>query len=70
MNGTSSSLVSALKGRDDMTKLNILKSRPEPSVQTVFAADVIAPPAVMLDESPPEGMSTDDISIERYFSKD
>ena len=53
-----------------MTKLNILKGRPEPSVQTVFAKDVIAPPAVMLDESPPEGLSTDDISIERYFSKD
>ena len=70
MNGTSSSVVSASKGRDDMTNLNILKGRPEPSVQTVFAADVIAPPAVMLDESPPEGMSTDDISIERYFSKD
>ncbi|MCE2890897.1 MAG: hypothetical protein LW848_07280, partial [Hyphomonadaceae bacterium] len=39
-------------------------------MQHVFAKDVIAPPAVMLEESPPEGLSTDDISIERYFSKD
>ena len=50
--------------------MDLTQDRPGPSVQDVLNGDVNAAPAVMLEESPAEGQSTDDLSIERYFSKD
>ncbi len=44
--------------------------RPGPSVQDVFARDPVPPPPLMRVESPASGLGTDDVSIERYFSKD
>jgi phenylpropionate dioxygenase-like ring-hydroxylating dioxygenase large terminal subunit len=39
-------------------------------VQDVFAADTNPAPSVMLNESPADGWPTDDVSAERYFSKE
>jgi len=52
-----------------VAELAIPPGRPAPSVQTVLAADVNPAPEVMLSESPATGFSTEDVSIERYFSK-
>ena len=43
--------------------------RPRPSVQDVYAQDAFPPPAVLRIESPPIGLGSEDVSIERYFSK-
>ncbi len=53
-----------------MTMVDITRGRPRPSVQEVIAADVVAAPLVMRSESPAVGLGDDDISVERYFSKD
>lgn len=50
--------------------MDLIARRPHPSVQEVFADDRNPAPAVMLIESPADGQSTADLSIERYFSKD
>ena len=50
--------------------MDLIARRPHPSVQEVFADDRNPAPAVMLVESPADGQSTADLSIERYFSKD
>src|SRR4051794_11495746 len=50
--------------------MDLLTNRPGPSVQDVFDTDTNPAPAVMRVESPAEGQSTDDIPIERYFSKE
>ena len=49
---------------------DLVARRPRPSVQDVFEADAIPVPEIMREESPAVGQSTDDIAIERYFSKD
>lgn len=49
--------------------MSIAKQRPGPSVQEVLAKDVNAAPAIMREESPAEGQSVADVSIDRYFSK-
>jgi phenylpropionate dioxygenase-like ring-hydroxylating dioxygenase large terminal subunit len=49
--------------------MDIIARRPGPSVQQVFDADINPAPAIMREESPASGQSTDDVSIERYFSK-
>ncbi len=50
--------------------MDIIARRPEPSVQSIFDTDSIAPPAVLREESPPRGQSSDDVSRERYFSRE
>lgn len=52
-----------------MAMTTILQGRPGPSVQEVLAGDVNPAPAVMLRESPAEGLGDQDVGIERYFSK-
>ena len=49
--------------------MDIIARRPGPSVQEVFATDPFPAPAVLREESPPEWLSTDDVSAERYFSR-
>ena len=49
--------------------MDIIARRPGPSVQEVYDADPIPPPAVLRNESPPQGQSSDDVSAERYFSR-
>ena len=49
--------------------MDIIARRPGPSVQEVYDADPIPPPAVLRSESPPQGQSSDDVSAERYFSR-
>lgn len=44
--------------------------RPHPSVQEVFATDARPAPDVLRFESPPSGMGTRDIPVERYFSRE
>lgn len=41
--------------------------RPRPSVQEVLARDSHPAPDVLRFEAPPEGLGSDDISVERYF---
>ena len=53
-----------------MATVDITRGRPGPSVQEVFAKDVNPPPAVLRGESPAHGLGTEDVSRERYFSKD
>jgi phenylpropionate dioxygenase-like ring-hydroxylating dioxygenase large terminal subunit len=48
--------------------MDIIARRPGPSVQEVFDADPIPPPAVLRSESPATGQSLEDVSAERYFS--
>jgi phenylpropionate dioxygenase-like ring-hydroxylating dioxygenase large terminal subunit len=50
--------------------MDLITNRPSPSVQEVLANDTNAAPALMRIESPAEGQSTADVSIDRYFSKD
>ena len=50
--------------------MDLITHRPKPSVQDVLAEDVNPAPAVMREESPAQGQSTADLSIERYFSKE
>jgi phenylpropionate dioxygenase-like ring-hydroxylating dioxygenase large terminal subunit len=49
--------------------VDIIARRPGPSVQEIYDADPIPPPAVLRSESPPQGQSSDDVSAERYFSR-
>ena len=49
--------------------MDIIARRPGPSVQDIYAADRVAPPAVLRSESPPQGQSSEDVSAERYFSR-
>ena len=49
--------------------MDIIARRPGPSVQEVFDTDTNPAPAVMRVESPAQGQSDADVSIERYFSK-
>ena len=49
--------------------MDIIARRPGPSVQEVLASDTNPAPAVMRTESPAQGQSSADISIERYFSR-
>ncbi len=50
--------------------MGIIDRRPSPSVQQVLANDTNPAPSVMRSESPADGWPTDDISAERYFSKE
>jgi phenylpropionate dioxygenase-like ring-hydroxylating dioxygenase large terminal subunit len=50
--------------------MDLITNRPSPSVQEVLANDINAAPALLRIESPAEGQSTADVSIDRYFSKD
>ena len=50
--------------------MGISDRRPKPSVQDVFATDTNPAPSVMRNESPADGWPTDDVSAERYFSKE
>ena len=50
--------------------MEIIARRPGPSVQEIYDADPIPPPAVLRSESPPQGQSSEDVSAERYFSRD
>lgn len=50
--------------------MDIIARRPGPSVQEIYDADPIPPPAVLRSESPPQGQSSADVSAERYFSRD
>jgi phenylpropionate dioxygenase-like ring-hydroxylating dioxygenase large terminal subunit len=52
-----------------MAVTTIIKGRPGPSVQEVFAADVKPPPAVLMEECPASGQSLEDVGVERYYSK-
>ena len=49
--------------------MDIIARRPGPSVQEIFATDINPAPEVMRSESPAQGQSDADVSIERYFSK-
>ena len=50
--------------------MDIIARRPGPSVQEVFDTDTNPAPAVMREESPAQGQSSADVSIERYFARD
>ena len=50
--------------------MDISARRPGPSVQQVLADDINPAPAIMRAESPAQGQSSADLSIERYFSKE
>lgn len=50
--------------------MGVSDRRPKPSVQDVFANDTNPAPSVMRNESPADGWPTDDVSAERYFSKE
>jgi len=53
-----------------MSDAAVVKGRPGPSVQDVFATDRNPAPDVLRIESPARNLGSEDISIERYFSKD
>ena len=50
--------------------MDIIARRPGPSVQEVLASDTNPAPAVMCQESPAQGQSSADVSIERYFTRE
>ena len=50
--------------------MDLIANRPTPSVQDVFDDDVNQAPDIMRVESPAVGQSTDDVPIDRYFSKE
>lgn len=50
--------------------MDLISNRPSPSVQDVLADDVNPAPDIMRVESPARDQSTDDIPIDRYFSKE
>ena len=50
--------------------MGISDRRPKPSVQEVLATDTNPAPPLMRTESPADGWPTDDVSAERYFSKE
>jgi phenylpropionate dioxygenase-like ring-hydroxylating dioxygenase large terminal subunit len=50
--------------------MEIIARRPGPSVQEIFAADKNSAPEIMRQESPAIGQGDEDVSIERYFSKE
>ena len=41
-----------------------------PSVQEIFAGDTNAPPACLLIDSPATDLGLDDVSIDRYLTKE
>jgi phenylpropionate dioxygenase-like ring-hydroxylating dioxygenase large terminal subunit len=45
------------------------EGRPTPSVQDIYAQDSRPAPDVLRFESPPAGLGTEDISVERYFDQ-
>ena len=49
---------------------HIPKGRPTPSVQDVLAEDSRPAPEILTVESPPTGLGTEDISVERYYSQE
>jgi hypothetical protein len=49
--------------------MDIIARRPTPSVQDVFETDINPAPAVLREESPAQGQLSEDVSAERYFSK-
>ena len=55
---------------DQVLSSDLIARRPHPSVQEVFETDRNPAPAIMREESPAVGQSSDDVSVERYFSKD
>ena len=52
-----------------MTTESVIQFRPRPSVQEVLATDANPAPACLRLESPAQGQSTADISVDRYYSK-
>lgn len=52
-----------------MTTESTIQFRPRPSVQEVLATDQNPAPAVLRMESPATALGSEDVSIERYFSK-
>jgi nitrite reductase/ring-hydroxylating ferredoxin subunit len=48
----------------------IIARRPGPSVQDIFDTDINPAPDIMRSESPAAGQSDEDVSIDRYFTKD
>ena len=50
--------------------MDITAQRPRPSVQDVLETDANPAPAIMREESPAQGQSNADVSVERYFAKD
>lgn len=52
-----------------MSAVSPPKNRPGPSVQDVFARDSQPAPDVLRFESPPTGLGSDDIPVERYFDR-
>ena len=57
-------------GSSDAADADPIADRPRPSVQEVFAADLNPAPVTMRSESPARNQGSNDLSIERYFSKD
>jgi phenylpropionate dioxygenase-like ring-hydroxylating dioxygenase large terminal subunit len=53
-----------------MAVSTVLEGRPGPSVQEVLAGDVNPAPRVIREETPFDPTSLEDISVERYFSKE
>ena len=50
--------------------MDIIARRPGPSVQDIYESDPLPPPQVLRTESPASWQSTDDVSRERYFSRE
>jgi phenylpropionate dioxygenase-like ring-hydroxylating dioxygenase large terminal subunit len=50
--------------------MSIIDRRPRPSVQEVLATDTNRAPDILRVESPAQGMGDEDVSVDRYFSKD
>ena len=53
-----------------MTTETVIQFRPKPSVQEVLATDKNPAPDCLRYESPAQGQSTQDISVDRYYSRD
>lgn len=50
--------------------MSIIDRRPRPSVQEVLATDTNPAPDILRVESPTHGLGDEDVSVDRYFSKD
>jgi hypothetical protein len=50
--------------------MDIIARRPSPSVQEIYDTDPFPAPTILREESPPTGQSSDDVSAERYFSRE
>ena len=48
----------------------MVKETREPTVQTILSLDVIPPPECLRLEAPAQNLGLEDVSIERYFSKE